>query len=113
MTERGAIYLMAERGAYTGKPRPVIVMQNPNVRLDSVIVVPLTSHDAQAEPIRIAIEPTAANGLEKRSYAMCDKIQAIRVSSLAEPPVGRLPDATLRQIQEVIHDLIDEGVSLD
>ncbi len=113
MTERGAIYRLAERGAYTGKPRPVVVMQNPNVRLDSVIVVPLTSHDARAEPIRIAIDPSPANGLDRRSYAMCDKIQAVRASSLAEPPIGRLPDATLRQIQEVVHDLINEGVSLD
>jgi len=113
MIERGSIYSMAERGAYTSKPRPVIVMQNPNVRLESVIVIPLTSRDAQGEPIRIAIDPTADNGLERRSFAMCDKIVAVRRESLVEPAIGKLPDAVVKVIQDTVYDLIDEGVSLD
>lgn len=104
---------MAERGVYTGKPHPVVVIQNPNVRLESVIVVPLTSNEAQCEPIRIAIDPVPNNGLEKRSYVMCDKVQAVRASSLVEPPIGNLPAAVLKQIQDTIYDLIDEGVPLD
>ncbi len=56
--ERGRIYVMAERGDYTGKSRPVVVMQNPNVQLASVIVVPLASYDADGSPIRVEIEPT-------------------------------------------------------
>jgi len=113
MIERGTIYRMAERGAYTGKPRPVIVMQNPNVRMDSVIVIPLTSNDAQGAPIRIEIDPNAENGLDRRSFAMCDKIQAIRWDRLVEPPIGRLPDELLRQIQDTVYDLIDEGAPLN
>ena len=113
MIERGAIYRMAERGAYTGKPRPVIVMQNPNVQLDSVIVIPLTSNDSHGAPIRIAIDPTAENGLDRRSFAMCDKVQAIRRDGLVEPPVGRLSEALLRQIQDTVYDLIDQGTPLD
>ena len=87
MIERGAIYRMAECGAYTGRPRPVVVMQNPNVGRDSVIVVPLTTGDAQGAPIR--------------------------ASSLVEPPAGRLPEATVTRIQDIIHDLIDEGAPLE
>ncbi|QRM54714.1 type II toxin-antitoxin system PemK/MazF family toxin [Sinorhizobium sp. BG8] len=113
MIERGAIYAMVENGTYTSKPRPVVVMQNPNVRLDSVIIAPLTSNDAHGEPIRIAVEPSPDNGLTKRSYVMCDKVTAIRASSLNDEPIGRLPTATIKQIQETIYELIDEGVPLD
>lgn len=113
MIERGAVYRLAERGPYTGKPRPVVVMQNPNVSMDSVIVVPLTTNDSYGAPIRIEIAPTSQNGLDRRSFAMCDKIQAIRRDSLVEPPVGKLPDALLKEIQNTIFDLIDEGVKLD
>lgn len=113
MIERGAIYRMTERGAYTGKPRPVVIMQNPNIRMDSIIVVPLTSNDSHGAPIRIGIDPNAGNGLRRHSFAMCDKVQAIRRDSLVEPPVGKLSDALLRQIRDTVYDLIDEGVALD
>ena len=88
-------------------------MQNPNVRMDSVIVVPLTSNDARGAPIRVAIDPNTEDGLRRHSFAMCDKVQAIHRDSLVEPAVGKLPEAVLRQIQDTIYDLIDEGVALD
>jgi mRNA interferase MazF len=113
MIERGAIYRLREKGDYTGKARPVVVMQNPNVQLGSVIVVLMTSNDSQGEPIRIAVDPASENGLEKRSYVMCDKVAAICAENLVEPPIGTLPVETLKQIQDTIYDLIDEGVSLN
>ena len=110
--ERGRIYMMAERGDYTGKPRPVVVMQNPNVQLESVIVVPLTSYDADGSPIRVEIEPTLENGLQKRSFAMCDKITMIPKAKLGIP-IGAMNIGKLSEIKQVIIDLVDEGEPLD
>ncbi len=109
--ERGTIYAMGERGPYTGKPRPVVVIQNPNVQLDSVIVVPLTSFDADGYPLRVAIEPTSENGLQKRSFAMSDKITTVPRTNLGEP-IGKLGADLLQEIHGVLIDLTDEGVPL-
>jgi len=110
--DRGQIYVMGVRGAYTGKPRPVVVMQNPNVQLDSVIVVPITSHDADGAPIRIAIEPTAQNGLNHRSFAMCDKITTVPKANLSTC-IGVLDIPLLAEIQNTLMHLVDAGEPLD
>lgn len=109
--ERGTIYAMAERGPYTGKPRPVVVIQNPNVQLDSVIVIPLTSFDADGYPLRIAIDPTPENGLQRQSFAMSDKITTMPRANLGEP-IGQLSADLLREIHAVLVDLTDEGAPL-
>ncbi len=108
MIERGDIYVMAAKGPYTGKPRPVIVMQNSSIALDSVIVVPITTTDGHGFPIRIEIPPDDKNGLKSISFAMCEKINTIPRTAL-HIRIGRLPMDTLSQIQRVILDLIDEG----
>lgn len=106
--ERGDIYVMTVKGPYTGKPRPVIVMQNSSISLDSVIVVPITTTNGHGFPIRIEIQPNEMNGLKAVSFAMCDKINSIPKTAL-NTKVGTLPANTLSQIQSVILDLIDEG----
>jgi mRNA interferase MazF len=108
MIKRGDIYVMALKGPYTGKPRPVIVMQNSSINLASVIVVPITTTDAHGFPIRIEIQPNKMNGLNSVSFAMCDKINSIPRSVL-DNKIGSLPADTLSQIQRVVFDLIDEG----
>ncbi|ETZ52076.1 type II toxin-antitoxin system PemK/MazF family toxin [Mycobacterium avium] len=53
---RGDIYIAAARGAYSGKPRPVVVVQDD--RFDataSVTVVPFTTSDVDAPLFRIVV----------------------------------------------------------
>lgn len=62
---RGEIYTAAARGTYTGKPRPVVIVQDD--RFDataSVSVCPLTTSPIEAPLARIAVELSPTTGLD-------------------------------------------------
>ena len=90
--KRGDIYTAAARGPYTGKPRPVVVIQDD--RFDataSVTVCPLTTNPVEAPLTRLAIEPTEITGIEQPSSLMVDKVTTMPRSSLRRQ-LGRLTD---------------------
>lgn len=92
---RGEIYTAAARGPYTGKPRPVVILQDD--RFDataSITVCPLTTNPVEAPLIRLPIDPSNENGLDQRSQLMVDKITTVPRSSLGER-LGRLRDDEL------------------
>jgi mRNA interferase MazF len=95
---RGEIYTAAARGAYTGKPRPVVVVQDD--RFDataSVTVCPFTTNPVDAPLVRLRIEPSDDNGLDRPSRLMVDKITTVPRSDLSER-IGRLRDDELVQL---------------
>jgi mRNA interferase MazF len=95
---RGEIYTAAARGAYSGKPRPVLIVQDD--RFDataSVTVCPFTTSPVDAPLIRISVEPTDTNGLDRPSNLMVDKITTMPRSGLGER-LGRLRDDELVQL---------------
>ena len=95
---RGEIFTAAARGAYTGKPRPVVVVQDD--RFDataSVTVCPFTTNPVDAPLVRIRIEPSDNNGLDQPSSLMVDKITTVPRSGLGER-LGRLRDDELVQL---------------
>ena len=95
---RGEIYTAAARGAYTGKPRPVVVIQDD--RFDataSVTVCPFTTNPVDAPLVRIPIAPSDENGLDQQSSLMVDKITTVPRSGLGER-LGRLRDDELVQL---------------
>src|SRR5258708_23056180 len=95
---RGEIYTAAARGPYTGKPRPVVVVQDD--RFDatgSVTICPFSTNPVDAPLIRLAIDPTDQNGLDQASRLMVDKVTTVPRSSLGER-LGRLADHELVQI---------------
>jgi len=87
---RGAIYTAAARGAYSGKPRPVVVIQDD--RFDataSVTVVPFTTSDVEAPLLRIPVQPSGTTGLAETSRLMVDKVTTtVPRTSLTRPPAG-------------------------
>jgi mRNA interferase MazF len=92
---RGEIYTAAARGPYTGKPRPVVVLQDD--RFDataSVTVCPFTTNPVEAPLVRLPIDPSEDNGLEQPSQLMVDKVTTVRRSSLGER-LGKLRDEDL------------------
>ncbi len=96
--KRGEIYTAAARGAYTGKPRPVVVIQDD--RFDataSITVCPLTANTVEAPLVRLSIEPSEDNGFERSSRLMVDKLTTVPRSSLGER-IGRLRDDQLLQL---------------
>ncbi|MGH7919216.1 MAG: type II toxin-antitoxin system PemK/MazF family toxin [Candidatus Dormibacteraceae bacterium] len=95
---RGQIFVAAARGAYTGKPGPVIVVQED--RFDSttsVTVCPLTTNPVEAPLARTLVEPSALNGLDKPSRIMVDKVTTVPRDSLRHQ-LGRLRDEDLLQL---------------
>ena len=85
------MYSAAARGAYTGKPRPVVIVQDD--RFDataSVTVCPLTTNAVEAPLVRIRIEPDAVNGLDQPCSLMADKLTTMSRGSLG----GRLGHLT-------------------
>lgn len=94
---RGAVVTVASPGAYSGKPRPAVVVQadrwlqgHPNVTL-----CPLTSTLRQAPLVRITVESSPRNGLHKPSQLMVDKLFSVPIQAVGEV-VGQLePDVLL------------------
>ncbi|MDB5585914.1 MAG: transcriptional modulator of MazE [Devosia sp.] len=105
MTERGAIYTMASKGAYTGKPRPAIVLQNSSISLDSLIVVPLTTTAVDAPLIRVPISANAATGLKQMSFAMADKLTTVPKSNL-DKAIGKLDDTNMLEVERALRLLL-------
>jgi mRNA interferase MazF len=88
---RGDIFTAA-RGGDTGKPRPVVIIQDD--RFDataSVTVCPLTTTPTDAPLTRIPLGPSPLNGLEHPSRLMVDKVTTGPRDSLRDQ-LGRLPE---------------------
>lgn len=99
---RGDIYVAAARGAYTGKPRPVVIVQDD--RFDataSVTVCPLTTHPVDAPLTRIDIAPSATTGIQQESYLMVDKITTMPRVNVRER-LGRLSDTELVRLDRAL-----------
>jgi mRNA interferase MazF len=99
---RGDIYTAAARGAYSGKPRPVVVLQDD--RFDataSVTVVPFTTSDVEAPLLRIPVEPSDTTGLAEPSRLMVDKVTTVPRTSLTRR-VGRLSDSDLIRLNRAL-----------
>jgi mRNA interferase MazF len=99
---RGDICIAASRGPYTGKPRPVVIVQDD--RFDStasVTVCPLTTQPIEAPLIRITVEPTAATGIEQPSQIMVDKVTTMPRVNVRDH-LGRLADADLVRLDRAL-----------
>jgi mRNA interferase MazF len=89
---RGEIYTAAARGPYTGKPRPVLIVQDD--RFDataSVTVCPFTTSPVEAPLLRLPIDSSSENGLDQPSQIMVDKVTTVPRSSLGDR-LGKLRD---------------------
>ena len=77
---RGAIVVMAARGAYTSKPGPPAVVVQANQfspTHPSVTVCPITSECADAPLFRVMLPPGNRTGLSAASQVMVDKVVSI------------------------------------
>jgi len=100
--QRGDIYTAAARGAYSGKPRPVVVIQDN--RFDataSVTVVPFTTSDIDAPLLRIPVQPSDTTGLAETSQLMVDRVTTVPRASLTRQ-VGRLSDGDLVRLNRAL-----------
>jgi len=99
---RGEIWSVAARGAYTGKPRPAVIVQDD--RFDataSVTVCVLTSDPTEAPLFRLRVAPDEVNGLGHASSLMVDKLTTVPRRSLGEQ-IGRLGDEDITRLDRAI-----------
>lgn len=99
---RGDIHIAAARGAHSGKPRPVVIVQDD--RFDataSITVCPLTTNPVDAPLTRIAVQPTAMTGIDQPSHLMVDKITTMPRANLRDH-LGRIADADLIRLDRAL-----------
>lgn len=99
---RGDICIAAARGAYTGKPGPVVIVQDD--RFDStasLTVCPLTTQQVEAPLIRLDVEPTATTGIEQASQIMIDKVTTIPRANV-HARLGRLANDDLVRMDRAL-----------
>ena len=100
--KRAEIWTAAGGGSYAGKPRPVVIIQDDRFdATNSVTVCAFTTDRTEAPLIRLAVEPTPANGLRERSSLMVDKITTVRRETLGEK-VGELADQDMTRLGRAV-----------
>ena len=98
---RGDLVTVALHGEQ-GKPRPALVMQaDAFADLAGLTVLPITGTLLDAPLLRVEVEPSAANGLAKRSQVMVDKPQTPPRSKVGVP-FGHLDDATMLAVNRAL-----------
>lgn len=98
---RGAVVIVALRGAY-GKPRPALVVQSDMFSaLSSVTILPITSDLRDAPLYRIGIEKPEDCGLKKPSQIMVDKPQTIPREKVTQV-IGHLDDSIMLAVNRAL-----------
>jgi len=99
---RGEIWTMAGGGDYTGKPRPVVVIQDDRFdATESVTVCAFTSDPTDAPLFRVLVEPSERNGLDSSSRIMVDKVVTVRRQRVGAY-VGELEDDDIVRLNQAI-----------
>lgn len=95
---RGDIWTVAGNGDHSGKPRPVVILQDDRFDMTrSVTVCGLTTNAAEAPLFRLLVVPSEMNGLRSECRLMVDKITTLRRSRFGAQ-VGRLADEDMARL---------------
>jgi mRNA interferase MazF len=99
---RGELVTVALPGDH-GKPRPAVVVQADlfNETHASVTVAPVTRTLVNAPLFRLAVEPSAQNGLRALSQVMIDKLATVRRERLGAT-IGALDPDTLTRVNRAL-----------
>jgi mRNA interferase MazF len=100
---RGDIVVVATKGAYSGKPRPALVVQADlfNETHSSLTVCPITSDCIDAPLFRVAVPPGPRTGLRAASQVMVDKVLSVPRSSIAKT-IGRCESGELHTVDDAL-----------
>jgi mRNA interferase MazF len=100
--KRGEIRTVAGDGAYTGKPRPCVIVQDDVFdATHSFTICAFTSDATEAPLFRIRIEPDKRNGLSSVSSLMVDKITTVPKDKIGTR-VGQLSDEDLLRLNRAM-----------
>jgi mRNA interferase MazF len=99
---RGEIWTVAGGAAYTGKPRPAVIVQDDRFDAnDSIVVCPLTTDPTSAPSFRLPIPSNARTGLRAPCRLMVDKLTAVPRKRLGTL-VGALSSEELKHLNRAV-----------
>lgn len=100
--KRGELWVAAGGGDYTGKPWPVVIVQDDRFEATgSVTVCALTSDPTDAPLFRILLSPGPENGFHEDCNVMVDKITTVRRERLIRR-IGSLSVTDMRRIDRAM-----------
>ena len=100
--KRGEIWTVAGGKDYSGKPRPVVIVQDDSFdSINSITVCAFTTDETDAPLFRLQVEPTEHNGLRSTSRMMVDKITTVPKSKIGRR-VGQLSDEDVLRLNRAI-----------
>lgn len=99
---RGEIWTVAGGAAYTGKPRPAVIIQDDRFDAnDAIVMCPLTTDPTSAPIFRLPIPSNTRTGLRAPCRLMVDKLTAVPRKRL-----GRLVGTLSPDEQKVLNRAI-------
>ena len=101
----GDIWYVEGGGDYLSKGRPALVLHNDAFREVASVTVCLftsNSHSANDPLLRLFVAPTSANGLDRPSWLMIDKVQTVRKTRLKTRIGHADSDVVDRAIQRIL-----------
>lgn len=98
---RGDLVTIAMQGDL-GKPRPALVIQaNQFSEHSSATVLPITGTLVAAPLLRVTVQPSAENGLQKPSQVMVDKAMTVKRDKVG-PTFGRIDANALVEVERCL-----------
>ena len=98
---RGDLVTIAMQGDF-GKSRPALVIQADQFsQHSSATVLPITSTMVAAPLLRVAVQPSAENGLQKPSPVMVDKAMTVKREKIGSK-LGRIDQAVLVEVDRCL-----------
>ncbi|MCY4211173.1 MAG: type II toxin-antitoxin system PemK/MazF family toxin [Gammaproteobacteria bacterium] len=83
---------------------PLVIQAEQFCEHTSITVLPVTSSLIAAPLLRITVQPTADNGLQKTSQVMVDKAMTVMRAKVG-PAFGRIDVAVLAEVERFYTDM--------
>jgi mRNA interferase MazF len=108
--KRGTIVVVAARGAYTGEPRPAVVVQSDlfNPTHASLTVCPITTDCVDAPLFRPTLLPGSRTGLKQVSQVMVDKLVSVPRATIRQE-IGECDHHELETVDDCLRRWLELG----
>ncbi|MCG5495356.1 MULTISPECIES: type II toxin-antitoxin system PemK/MazF family toxin [Ectothiorhodospira] len=98
---RGSLVTITMQGDF-GKPRPALIIQADQFSDNaSITILPVTSTLVDAPLLRVTVQPSAENGLQKPSQIMVDKTMTVKRDKVG-PTIGQIDPNSLLEIERCL-----------
>jgi mRNA interferase MazF len=109
--KRGDVWTVAGGKDHSGKPRPVVILQDDSFdATDSITICAFTTDETDAPLFRLAVEPNERNGLRAACRLMVDKITTVPKTKIGAR-IGRLDDADIQRLNQAVLVFLGLAVS--